>query len=414
MSVPPNTINTNPTIHSIADRIKTGQITRIITSTTKTALPGSNLPHKLLLPLPEPFYAIARARHPTTLKPTLSHAFLALLAKKNILHFLFTQNIDGLEEDAGVPAEKILWTHGNWKSQHCYKCKAEYPDDLMQKAINASDVPYCLAPKCGGAIKPDVVFFGQSLPKEFDEKVKLIPEADLMLVMGTSLRVAPYLVIWGIGMGMFVFWGIVMRGVCEFAEALGWRDELEVLWKEAVAAKAKIDGGGGGGEDGPDLDACIAKMAAQMDERLGISKGHKKMLENHLGDKFAKMMAEGEAVFVSHAQIPDYMPSTPAGTDGEIALLYSTTSTPANTSDECDIAMYDEFLHQPPGITVEDGTVFRMIDLQPGKVTPMHRTVSLDYGIVLEGAVDLVLDSGEVRRLGRGGCLCSAGNGAFV
>jgi quercetin dioxygenase-like cupin family protein len=111
---------------------------------------------------------------------------------------------------------------------------------------------------------------------------------------------------------------------------------------------------------------------------------------------------DGEAVFVSHAQVPDYMPSTPAGTDGEIALLYSTTSTPANTSDESDIAMYDEFLHQPPGITVENGTVFRMIDLRPGKVTPMHRTVSLDYGIVVEGCVDLVLDSGETRRLGRG------------
>lgn len=96
------------------------------------------------------------------------------------------------------------------------------------------------------------------------------------------------------------------------------------------------------------------------------------------------------------------MPSTPAGIDGEIALLYSTTSTPSNTADEADIAMYDEFLHQPPGITVENGTVFRMIDLRPGKATPMHRTVSFDYGIVLEGDVDLVLDSGECRRLGRG------------
>lgn len=96
------------------------------------------------------------------------------------------------------------------------------------------------------------------------------------------------------------------------------------------------------------------------------------------------------------------MPSTPAGGDGEIALLYATTSTPASVSEEADIAMYDEFLHQPPGITVESGTIFRMIDLRPGKATPMHRTVSLDYGIVLEGAVDLVLDSGAVRRLQRG------------
>ncbi|KAJ5618685.1 hypothetical protein N7528_006796 [Penicillium herquei] len=111
---------------------------------------------------------------------------------------------------------------------------------------------------------------------------------------------------------------------------------------------------------------------------------------------------EGEAVFLSHAQVPDYMPSQPAGGDGEIALLYATDSSPASLEDEADIALYDEFLHQPPGLTTGSGTVFRMIDLKPGKKTPMHRTVSLDYGVVLEGDVDLVLDSGSSRHLHRG------------
>lgn len=110
---------------------------------------------------------------------------------------------------------------------------------------------------------------------------------------------------------------------------------------------------------------------------------------------------EGEAVFLSHAQVPDYMPSQPSGTDGEIALLYATDTVPASLEDEADIALYDEYLHQPPGLTTT-GTVFRMIDLKPGKKTPMHRTVSLDYGVVLEGEVDLVLDSGASRHLHRG------------
>ncbi|CAG8250203.1 unnamed protein product [Penicillium salamii] len=105
---------------------------------------------------------------------------------------------------------------------------------------------------------------------------------------------------------------------------------------------------------------------------------------------------EGKAVFISHAQVPDYLPSTPAGDDGEIALLYATTSDPASTDAEADVAMYDEFLHQPPGITVDEGTIFRLIDLRPGKAMPMHRTVSLDYGVIIEGEVDLVLDSGGV------------------
>jgi len=111
---------------------------------------------------------------------------------------------------------------------------------------------------------------------------------------------------------------------------------------------------------------------------------------------------EGEAVFLSHAQVPDYLPSAPAGDDGEIALLYATTSDPASVDAEADVAIYDEFLHQPPGITVDQGTVFRLIDLCPGKATPMHRTVSLDYGVIIEGDVDLVLDSGACRHMRRG------------
>ena len=126
-------------INSIADRIKTGEINRIVVLTgagTSTSAgipdfrsPGTGLydrlaPLKLPYPeaifhlsyfkhSPELFYALARARHPGKLKPTISHAFLALLAKKGLLHFLFTQNIDGLEETAGVPADKALWTHGS-------------------------------------------------------------------------------------------------------------------------------------------------------------------------------------------------------------------------------------------------------------------------------------------------------------
>lgn len=329
-----NSTNANLDLHAIADRIKNGQITRIVVLTgagisTSAGIPDFRSPntglYDRLAPLklpypeaifhisyfshsPEPFYAIARARHPGNLKPTISHAFLALLARKNLLHFLFTQNIDGLEQDAGVPADKVLWAHGNWESQHCWKCKAAYPDDLMKKAINAGDVPYCLQQGCDGAIKPGVVFFGQSLPKKFDEKMNLIPEADLMLVMGTSLKVAPCSTIprqvkngvprvlinmekagdMGNRDEDVCISGSCDDGVRKFADALGWGDELETILEEAVVSKASNQDF----EDGPDLDQCIAKMAAQMDARLGISKGHKKMLEGHLSDKFARMMAK--------------------------------------------------------------------------------------------------------------------------
>lgn len=324
-------------ILSIADLIKNGQATRIAVLTgagISTAAgipdfrsPGTGLydklaPLKLPYPeaifhisyfthTPEPFYAIARARHPGNLKPTISHAFLALLAKKGLLHFLFTQNIDGLEEVAGVPADKVLWAHGNWKSQHCHKCNAEYPDDLMKKAIRSGEVPYCLKPGCGGAVKPDVVFFGQSLPAEFAEKEKEVAEADLMLVMGTSLKVAPCsrlprLVKEGVPRVLInmeragdignesedvCILGTCDDGVRRLADALGWSEELEGIWKEALDAKAddkELDGG-------PSLDECIEKMASTIRDKTGISDGHKCMLENHLSNKLAQVMAKSPA-----------------------------------------------------------------------------------------------------------------------
>lgn len=321
-------------LETVASRIKNGQITRVVVLTgagisTAAGIPDFRSPntglYDRLAPLnlpypeaifhisyfshtPEPFYAIAQARHPGNLKPAISHTFLALLAEKNLLHFVFTQNIDGLEQDAGVPVDKILWAHGNWKSQHCWKCKAGYPDDLMKKAIREGEVPYCLKPECGGAVKPDVVFFGQSLPLEFDEREKLVLEADLMLVMGTSLKVAPCsrlprLVKEGtprilINMERCGDFGnriedVCMLGSCDdgvrkFADELGWREELEALWQSAVEVK----GDDQAFEGGSSLDECIAKVASQMDERMKISYGHKRMLESHLSNKLAQIMAK--------------------------------------------------------------------------------------------------------------------------
>ncbi|KAJ5551614.1 hypothetical protein N7535_000441 [Penicillium sp. DV-2018c] len=302
-------------IQAIADLIKSGKASRIVVLTGAGISTGAGIPdfrspntglYDKLIPLklpypealfhinyfshtPEPFYAIARARHPGNLKPTLTHAFLSLLAKKNLLHFLFTQNIDGLEQYAGVPKEKVLYTHGNWKSQHCYKCQSIYPDDLMNKAIRAGEVPYCLGDGCGGVIKPDVVFFGQALPAEFEEKEKEVLEADLMLVMGTSLKVAPCSRLPGLvkrGVPRVLINNekagdlgnrdedVCILGTCDdvvrrLAGAVGWWEELMNLWQESIAAKDDTDMFAGG----PSLDECIEKLAGNghegQDEGVG-------------------------------------------------------------------------------------------------------------------------------------------------
>lgn len=112
--------------------------------------------------------------------------------------------------------------------------------------------------------------------------------------------------------------------------------------------------------------------------------------------------SEGEAVFLSTSLLPEFIPSHTAGQDGEISLLYTTVNNPVSVDDELDVAAYDDYLHMSPGLTTSQGTVVRMIDLKPTKVTPMHRTVSFDYAVVVEGEVELILDSGQTRTLHRG------------
>ncbi|KAJ4353956.1 uncharacterized protein N0V89_005688 [Didymosphaeria variabile] len=81
---------------------------------------------------------------------------------------------------------------------------------------------------------------------------------------------------------------------------------------------------------------------------------------------------------------------------------YVTKKFPAQLNGDEDLDAYRSFLKSPPGIVNQSGTVLRIVDMHPAFTSPMHRTVSLDYGIVLEGEVDLVLDSGEVRTMKRG------------
>jgi quercetin dioxygenase-like cupin family protein len=84
------------------------------------------------------------------------------------------------------------------------------------------------------------------------------------------------------------------------------------------------------------------------------------------------------------------------------ALGYATNNFPVKLDSNDDLRNYEQYLQKKPGIVVPGGTVLRYVDLAPGTVSPMHRTVSLDYGVVLEGQVEFVLDSGESRIMNRG------------
>lgn len=108
---------------------------------------------------------------------------------------------------------------------------------------------------------------------------------------------------------------------------------------------------------------------------------------------------EGKAVFCSS------VPPVPCSNIGaaKVYLGWATSSFPTTVdNNEEDVKAYNKMLETPPGLVISTGTVLRIVDMKPLHVSPMHRTVSLDYGVCLGGSVDLLLDSGESRRLQTG------------
>lgn len=107
----------------------------------------------------------------------------------------------------------------------------------------------------------------------------------------------------------------------------------------------------------------------------------------------------GKAIF--HSALPEENP-TQVIPSAVFRLGYTTKEFPAQLNDDKDVNTYKDFLNSPPGLVASGGTVLRVVDIQPNTTSPMHRTVSLDYGIIIEGEVDLVLDSGEVKHMKKG------------
>lgn len=91
-----------------------------------------------------------------------------------------------------MPDDKIVEAHGSFAKQSCVECKMPYPDDSMREKIKKMEVPRCIRPSCGGLVKPDIVFFGEQLPVEFFKNRSLPAQADLCIILGTSLTVQPF------------------------------------------------------------------------------------------------------------------------------------------------------------------------------------------------------------------------------
>lgn len=149
----------------------------------------------------------------STAKPNPAHVALAQLEQAGVVAHVITQNVDRLHHAAG--SRRVIELHGALANVVCLTCGAKelraelqsrlsrMNDDLVARdvvvapdgdaelpaqATESFRVPGCLA--CGGVLKPDVVFFGDNVPRPIvDEAFRVVEDADALLVLGTSLTV---------------------------------------------------------------------------------------------------------------------------------------------------------------------------------------------------------------------------------
>lgn len=146
-------------------------------------------------------------------RPNASHHALARLEQLGRVELLLTQNVDRLHQQADT--RHVIDLHGRLDEVRCMQCGHRLQREALQQqlealnpvwiavdAVDAPDgdadlagvdfsrfnVPPC--PTCGGILKPDVVFFGEGVPRErVDAATQALQSADAMLIVGSSLMV---------------------------------------------------------------------------------------------------------------------------------------------------------------------------------------------------------------------------------
>jgi NAD-dependent deacetylase len=147
--------------------------------------PETILSHSFFMRNKEEFYKFYRDKMIILdAKPNITHIKLAQLEAEGKVSAVITQNIDGLHQAAG--SKKVLELHGSVHRNFCMSCGRAYG---IERITETTGVPLC---DCGGVIKPDVVLYEEGLDQDIlSESVRLIGEADMLIVGGTSLSVYP-------------------------------------------------------------------------------------------------------------------------------------------------------------------------------------------------------------------------------
>ncbi len=116
-------------------------------------------------------------------KPNPAHTGLGWMEQKGFLHYIITQNVDNLHQAGG--SQNVIEYHGNSSRLSCLYCNNRYT--MAEKRDEY--LPSCV---CGKILKPDIVFFGESIPEEaLNLSFQLAQNAGTLLVIGTSAQVSP-------------------------------------------------------------------------------------------------------------------------------------------------------------------------------------------------------------------------------
>ena len=170
---------------------------------------------------PTIFYSIAYMILPPENIYSPLHSFIKMLHDKGKLLRNYTQNIDNLESYAGIPAEKLVQCHGSLATATCVTCHWKLSGEKIFGNIRRVELPLCphcykkrkellsksltdpaaktngsdrdsMTQRSYGVLKPDITFFGEPLPTRFHTLLREdIPKCDLLICIGTSLKVAP-------------------------------------------------------------------------------------------------------------------------------------------------------------------------------------------------------------------------------
>lgn len=147
--------------------------------------PETILSHRFFMQQTEEFFRFYREKMLyLQAQPNQAHLQLAKWEREGKIKGVITQNIDGLHQKAG--SRHVVELHGSVLRNHCMQCGKAYTAEEMAQS---QGVPRCV---CGGVIKPDVVLYEESLNgADIEEAVRLIENAEVLIVGGTSLAVYP-------------------------------------------------------------------------------------------------------------------------------------------------------------------------------------------------------------------------------